>query len=92
MNQKVAASWSITVYLVDKRLDMLSSLLGTDLYSLRLFTKKLDFKNYLGASWISGEYELSVNIKTPDANVVNMRFTKSVIASRTAFTYEACVS
>ncbi|KAJ2933461.1 hypothetical protein H1R20_g3629, partial [Candolleomyces eurysporus] len=69
-----AASRGTTVYLVDKRIDMLPSLLGTNLCSLRPYVERLAF---------SAIWEL-----TPDADIVNVRFTKSVIASKAAFTYE----
>lgn len=69
-----AAARSTTVYLVDKRIDMLPSLLGTNLCSLRPNVERLAF---------SVIWELS-----PSADIVNVRFTKSVIASRAAFTYE----
>lgn len=63
-----------TVYLVDKRIDMLPMLLGTDLCSLKPYVERYAF---------SAIWEM-----TPDANVVNVRFTKSVIKSREAFSYE----
>ncbi|KAK3310404.1 uncharacterized protein B0T15DRAFT_36852 [Chaetomium strumarium] len=63
-----------TVYLVDKRIDMLPMLLGTDLCSLKPYVERYAF---------SVLWEL-----TPDADVVNVRFTKSVIKSREAFSYE----
>ncbi|KAF9478006.1 RNB-domain-containing protein [Pholiota conissans] len=69
-----AASRGTTVYLVDKRIDMLPALLGTNLCSLRPFVERLAF---------SAIWEM-----TPDAEIVNVRFTKSVIASKAAFTYE----
>jgi len=69
-----AASRGTTVYLVDKRIDMLPALLGTNLCSLRPFVERLAF---------SAIWEL-----TQDAEIVNVRFTKSVIASKAAFTYE----
>ncbi|KAJ8508878.1 hypothetical protein ONZ45_g8881 [Pleurotus djamor] len=69
-----AASRGTTVYLVDKRVDMLPALLGTNLCSLRPYVERLAF---------SAIWEL-----TPDADIVNVRFTKSVIASKAAFTYE----
>ncbi|KIM82109.1 hypothetical protein PILCRDRAFT_821006 [Piloderma croceum F 1598] len=69
-----AASRGTTVYLVDKRIDMLPSLLGTNLCSLRPFVERLAF---------SAIWELNT-----DAEIVNVRFTKSVIASKAAFTYE----
>ncbi|KAH9043000.1 RNB-domain-containing protein [Lactarius hengduanensis] len=69
-----AAARGTTVYLVDKRIDMLPALLGTNLCSLRPFVERLAF---------SVIWEL-----TPEANIANVRFTKSVIASKCAFTYE----
>ncbi|THH15025.1 hypothetical protein EW146_g5397 [Bondarzewia mesenterica] len=69
-----AASRGTTVYLVDKRIDMLPALLGTNLCSLRPHVERLAF---------SCIWELS-----PEAEIVNVRFTKSVIASKSAFTYE----
>lgn len=63
-----------TVYLVDKRIDMLPMLLGTDLCSLKPYVERYAF---------SVLWEL-----TSDADIVNMRFTKSVIKSREAFSYE----
>jgi len=63
-----------TVYLVDKRIDMLPMLLGTDLCSLKPYVERYAF---------SVLWEL-----TPEADVVNVRFTKSVIQSREAFSYE----
>ncbi|KAF8632063.1 hypothetical protein AX15_002063 [Amanita polypyramis BW_CC] len=69
-----AAARGTTVYLVDKRIDMLPALLGTNLCSLRPFVERLAF---------SAIWEM-----TPDADIVNVRFTKSVIASKAAFTYE----
>ncbi|GAA6017904.1 hypothetical protein JCM11491_001210 [Sporobolomyces phaffii] len=70
-----AASRGTTVYLVDKRIDMLPHLLGTNLCSLRPYVERLAF---------SVLWELNEN-----ADIVNVRFTKSVIASKEAFTYEA---
>lgn len=70
-----AASRGTTVYLVDKRIDMLPGLLGTNLCSLRPYVERLAF---------SVIWELN-----KDAEIVNVRFTKSVIASKEAFTYEA---
>lgn len=69
-----AAARGTTVYLVDKRIDMLPALLGTNLCSLRPFVERLAF---------SVIWEM-----TPEAEIVNVRFTKSVIASKQAFTYE----
>ncbi|KAL6872680.1 hypothetical protein HDV57DRAFT_255809 [Trichoderma longibrachiatum] len=63
-----------TVYLVDKRIDMLPMLLGTDLCSLKPYIERFAFT----VIW-----ELDEN-----ADIVNVRFTKSVIKSREAFSYE----
>ncbi|CEH19582.1 exosomal 3-5 exoribonuclease subunit rrp44 dis3 [Ceraceosorus bombacis] len=70
-----AASRGTTVYLVDKRIDMLPHLLGTNLCSLRPHVERLAFS----AIW-------ELNPKTAD--IVSVRFHKSVIASKEAFTYE----
>ncbi|KAI0683293.1 RNB-domain-containing protein [Cytidiella melzeri] len=69
-----AAARGTTVYLVDKRIDMLPALLGTNLCSLRPDVERLAF---------SVIWEMS-----SDAEILNVRFTKSVIASKSAFTYE----
>ncbi|KAF9431723.1 exosome catalytic subunit dis3 [Entomortierella beljakovae] len=69
-----AANRGTTVYLVDKRIDMLPALLGTNLCSLRSNVERLSF---------SCIWELNEN-----AEIVNVRFTKSVIASKASFTYE----
>lgn len=69
-----AAARGTTVYLVDKRIDMLPMLLGTDLCSLKPHVERFAF---------SAVWEL-----TPDADVVSVGFAKSVIASRAAFSYE----
>ncbi|KAJ2907064.1 RNB domain-containing protein [Zalerion maritima] len=63
-----------TVYLVDKRIDMLPTLLGTDLCSLKPYVERFAF---------SVVWEM-----TPDAEVADVKFTKSVIKSREAFSYE----
>ncbi|KAI1410862.1 RNB-domain-containing protein [Hypoxylon sp. FL1857] len=63
-----------TVYLVDKRIDMLPMLLGTDLCSLKPYVERYAF---------SVLWELN-----PSADIINVRFTKSVIKSREAFSYE----
>ncbi|XDG10370.1 hypothetical protein ABKA04_009985 [Annulohypoxylon sp. FPYF3050] len=63
-----------TVYLVDKRIDMLPMLLGTDLCSLKPYVERYAFS----VIW-------EVN---QSADIVNVRFTKSVIKSREAFSYE----
>lgn len=50
-----AAARGTTVYLVDKRVDMLPSLLGTNLCSLRPFVERLAFSAiWVGlAIWVS---------------------------------------
>ncbi|MCJ1286273.1 exosome catalytic subunit dis3 [Xylographa opegraphella] len=63
-----------TVYLVDKRIDMLPMLLGTDLCSLKPYVERYAFSTI---------WEI-----TPEADIVNSMFTKSVIRSREAFSYE----
>ncbi|OAQ81645.1 mitotic control protein dis3 [Purpureocillium lilacinum] len=63
-----------TVYLVDKRIDMLPPLLGTDLCSLKPYVERYAFSTI---------WEVNEN-----ADIVNVRFTKSVIKSREAFSYE----
>ncbi|KAJ3036866.1 exosome catalytic subunit dis3 [Rhizophlyctis rosea] len=63
-----------TVYLVEKRIDMLPPLLGTNLCSLRSHVDRLAF---------SCIWEI-----TPDADVVKVRYTKSVIRSKASFTYD----
>ncbi|KAJ5935401.1 Exosome complex exonuclease dis3 [Penicillium verhagenii] len=63
-----------TVYLVDKRIDMLPHLLGTDLCSLKPYVERYAF---------SVIWEV-----TPEAEIVSSDFTKSVIRSREAFSYE----
>lgn len=63
-----------TVYLVDKRIDMLPHLLGTDLCSL-----KCDVERYA----FSVLWEM-----TPNAEIVSSDFTKSVILSRKSYSYE----
>ncbi|KAK3336011.1 hypothetical protein B0T19DRAFT_25576 [Cercophora scortea] len=63
-----------SVYLVDKRIDMLPMLLGTDLCSLKPYVERYAF---------SVIWEMNA-----DADIVNARFTKSVIKSREAFSYE----
>ncbi|CAI7644948.1 Exosome complex exonuclease dis3 [Penicillium manginii] len=63
-----------TVYLVDKRIDMLPHLLGTDLCSLKPYVERYAF---------SVLWEV-----TPNAEIVKSDFTKSVIRSREAFSYE----
>ncbi|OAC99195.1 hypothetical protein MUCCIDRAFT_154095 [Mucor lusitanicus CBS 277.49] len=69
-----AASRGTSVYLVDKRLDMLPSLLGTNLCSLRSNVERLAF---------SCVWEMNEN-----AEIVSVDFTKSVIRSKHSFTYD----
>jgi len=71
---KEASMRGTTVYLVDKRIDMLPMLLGTDLCSLKPYVERYAF---------SVLWEI-----TPDADIVSSNFTKSVIRSREAFSYE----
>ncbi|MBW0485011.1 hypothetical protein O181_024726 [Austropuccinia psidii MF-1] len=71
-----AASRGTTVYLVDKRIDMLPALLGTNLCSLKPDVERLAFS----VIW---------ELKEANSEIVNVRFTKSVIKSKAAFTYEA---
>ncbi|GAV55413.1 hypothetical protein ZYGR_0AV00440 [Zygosaccharomyces rouxii] len=68
------ASRGTSVYLVDKRIDMLPMLLGTDLCSLKPYVDRFAF---------SVLWELNEN-----ADIVNVDFAKSVIKSREAFSYE----
>ncbi|KAK2773951.1 exosome catalytic subunit dis3 [Emmonsiellopsis sp. PD_33] len=63
-----------TVYLVDKRIDMLPMLLGTDLCSLKPHVHRFAFSTI---------WEM-----TPSAEVVSSKSMKSVIFSREAFSYE----
>ncbi|XP_068631124.1 exosome complex exonuclease RRP44 isoform X2 [Battus philenor] len=71
---KEAALRSTTVYLVDKRIDMVPDLLSSNLCSLRGGEERLAF---------SCVWELDEN-----ANVLSTKFHKSVIKSRSAMTYE----
>lgn len=68
------ASRGTSVYLVDKRIDMLPMLLGTNLCSLKPYVERFAF---------SVIWELDA-----DANIVNVSYMKSVIKSREAFSYE----
>lgn len=68
------ASRATSVYLVDKRIDMLPMLLGTDLCSLNPYVERYAFS----CIWEMDE----------DANIVSVEFTKSIIKSREAFSYE----
>ncbi|TID15762.1 hypothetical protein CANINC_004291 [Pichia inconspicua] len=68
------ASRGTSVYLVDKRIDMLPMLLGTDLCSLKPHVERFAFS----VLWEMDE----------DANILSVDYTKSIIASREAFAYE----
>ncbi|EAZ63139.1 3'-5' exoribonuclease required for 3 end formation of 5.8S rRNA [Scheffersomyces stipitis CBS 6054] len=68
------ASRGTSVYLVDKRIDMLPMLLGTNLCSLKPYVDRFAF---------SVIWELDDN-----ANIVKVEYMKSVIKSREAFSYE----
>lgn len=86
-----AASRGTTVYLVDRRIDMLPALLGTNLCSLRPFVERLAFSTiWVGVLHRSDALLVYGYLQemTPDGDIVNVRFTKSVIASKAAFTYE----
>lgn len=69
-----ATARGTTVYLVDKRIDMLPMLLGTDLCSLKPYVERFAF---------SAIWEM-----TPEADIVSVEFSKSCIKSREAFSYE----
>ncbi|XP_063824089.1 exosome complex exonuclease RRP44 [Ostrinia nubilalis] len=71
---KEAASRSTTVYLVDRRIDMVPDLLSSNLCSLRGGEERLAF---------SCVWEIDEN-----ANVLSTKFHKSVIKSAAAMTYE----
>ncbi|WPK26734.1 hypothetical protein PUMCH_004094 [Australozyma saopauloensis] len=68
------ASRGTSVYLVDKRIDMLPMLLGTNLCSLNPYVERFAF---------SVIWELDEN-----AEIVDVKFMKSIIKSREAFSYE----
>lgn len=70
---KEAALRATTVYLVDKRIDMVPELLSSNLCSLRGNEERFAF---------SCIWEL-----TKDATIVNTKFHKSVICSKAALTY-----
>lgn len=71
---KEAASRATTVYLVDKRIDMVPELLSSNLCSLRGGEERFAF---------SCVWEIDEN-----ANIVNTKFHKSIIKSKKAMTYE----
>ncbi|KAI3428619.1 hypothetical protein D9Q98_007442 [Chlorella vulgaris] len=68
-----ASARATTVYLVQRRIDMLPKPLTEDICSLRADVERLAF---------SVIWEV-----TPDAEILSSRFTKSVIRSRAALTY-----
>lgn len=71
---KEAASRATTVYLVDKRIDMVPELLSSNLCSLRGNVERFAF---------SCIWELDEN-----ANILSTKFHKSLIKSSAAMTYE----
>lgn len=68
------ASRGTSVYLVDKRIDMLPMLLGTNLCSLKPFVERYAF--------------LVIWQVDADANIVDVKYCKLIIKSRKAFSYE----
>ncbi|KAL7747161.1 exosome catalytic subunit dis3 [Sorochytrium milnesiophthora] len=73
MDQEAAARGT-TVYLVNKRIDMLPMLLGTNLCSLRSNVERFAFS----CIWELNE----------DAEILNVDFTKSIILSKASLTYD----
>jgi len=71
---KEAADRSTTVYLTDRRIDMVPELLSSNLCSLRGGVERFAF---------SCVWEM-----TPNAEIVSTKFHKSIIKSRSAMTYE----
>ena len=69
-----AADRSTTVYLTDRRIDMVPELLSSDLCSLRGEVERFAF---------SCVWEI-----TPEAKILSTKFHKSIIRSRRAMTYE----
>ncbi|KAL3995653.1 RNB domain family protein [Acanthocheilonema viteae] len=69
-----AAHRGTTVYLCDKRIDMLPELLSSDLCSLRKNVDRLAFS----VIWVL----------TSDADIIDIKFYKSLIRSSAALTYE----
>ncbi|KAL0928339.1 hypothetical protein M5K25_000214 [Dendrobium thyrsiflorum] len=70
---KEAAQRGTSVYLVDKRIDMLPKLLTEDICSLRPGVERFSFSVIL--------------TMTPDAKIVSTRYTKSTIKSNAALSY-----
>lgn len=69
-----ASQRATTVYLVDRRIDMLPPLLGTNLCSLKCNVERFAF---------SCIWEM-----TPNAEIKSTQFSKSIIRSRASFTYD----
>jgi exosome complex exonuclease DIS3/RRP44 len=69
-----ASKRGTTVYLVDKRIDMLPALLGTNLCSLKSNVDRLSF---------SCLWEMTEN-----AEIVKVEYAKSIIHSKASFTYD----
>ncbi len=69
-----AANRGTSVYLVDKRIDMLPSKLSTNLCSLRANIDRLTFS-------VLWEF-------TPEGEIVDTTFHKAIIRSAAAFTYQ----
>lgn len=72
-----AAERSTTVYLCDRRIDMLPDVLSSNLCSLQ----ENKFRYAFSIIWILKETNNSINIE-------NVKFCKSLIKSRAALTYE----
>ena len=73
-NLQEAANRSTTVYLTDRRIDMVPELLSSNLCSLRGGVERFAF---------SCVWEM-----TKEADIVSTKFHKSIIKSRAAMTYE----
>ena len=73
---KEAANRSTTVYLTDRRIDMVPELLSSNLCSLRGGVERFAF---------SCVWEM-----TREADIVSTKFHKSIIKSREECTYDAC--
>lgn len=70
-----ASSRSTTVYLVDRRIDMLPSLLGTNLCSLRSGVDRYAFS----VTW---------RLRPDDLTVESVKFARSIIHSKASLTYD----
>lgn len=71
---KEASERSTSVYLCGRRIDMLPEMLSSNLCSL----KKGEFRYAFSVIWILSK----------DAKIEDLKFTKSLIKSREAFTYQ----